>query len=381
MSLAERAQCRLGDVTVSHDSRRRPVKSSERKSGPYPYYGASGIVDHVDSFIFEGLHLLVAEDGENLRSRNTRVAYLADGQFWVNNHAHVLQSNSRSDIRYLAYAIEQSDLSRYLTGSTQPKLTKTALESMMLELPPLGEQQAIAEVLGAIDDKIAANETLAERAEALASLTYDSLVADWRRVAMSTVLQPILGGTPLRAREDYWKHGGELWVSARDITAAPARVVVDTAEKITSSAIAETKAKPLPTGSVIFTARGTVGEVGRLGRPAAFNQSCYGFRPDVVPPGLLYFSILRAAERAKAVAHGSVFDTITKATFDHLDLAWDEGQAAAVEAALSPILEISTVAVRENRTLREVRDALLPELMSGKLLVRDAAAAASQAGA
>ncbi len=243
--------------------------------------------------------------------------------------------------------------------------------------PSLPEQQAIAEVLGALDDKIAANTALAARAEELADLTYDSLARAWPRVPMSHVLEPVLGGTPARACAGYWDDGDQLWISARDITSAPSRVIVDTTEKITSVAVSETKARPLPVGSVILTARGTVGEVGRLARPASFNQSCYGFRPDALSPGLLYFSVLRATERAKAVAHGSVFDTITMATFDHLDLAWEPSRAADAESKIAPLLDAITAAVEENRTLAATRDALLPQLMSGKLRVRDAEAAAS----
>lgn len=150
----------LGELVDFLDGRRVPVKSADRRSGPYPYYGASGIVDWVDDFLFEGLHLLVSEDGENLRSRSTPVAFLADGRFWVNNHAHVLVGNSEGDTRFLAYALESADISGFLTGSAQPKLSQSSLSSVPIVAPSLTEQRAIAEVLGALDDKIAANDRL-----------------------------------------------------------------------------------------------------------------------------------------------------------------------------------------------------------------------------
>jgi type I restriction enzyme S subunit len=78
----------LGEVTQNFDAIRVPVRETERHEGPYPYYGASGVVDHVGKYLFDGEYLLVAEDGENLRTRNTPVAFLARGKFWVNNHAH-----------------------------------------------------------------------------------------------------------------------------------------------------------------------------------------------------------------------------------------------------------------------------------------------------
>jgi type I restriction enzyme S subunit len=89
----------LGHLTENLESVRVPVKEADRRAGPYPYYGASGVVDHVDQYLFDGEYLLVAEDGENLRTRNTPVAFLARGKFWVNNHAHIVRSNSEADSR------------------------------------------------------------------------------------------------------------------------------------------------------------------------------------------------------------------------------------------------------------------------------------------
>lgn len=157
----------LRDRTVNHDRRRIPVTGKDRRPGSFPYYGASGVVDWVDDFIFEGPHLLVAEDGENLRSRKTPIAFLVDGQFWVNNHAHVLQANPANDLRYLAYALESSDLSAYITGSTQPKLSQSALNQIPISAPDLAEQTAIADTLTAFDDKIKSNRRIAEKSQEL----------------------------------------------------------------------------------------------------------------------------------------------------------------------------------------------------------------------
>lgn len=90
---------------------RVPVKESDRRPGPYPYYGASGIVDYVDGYLFDGEYLLVAEDGENLRTRKTPVAFLATGKFWVNNHAHVIRGNGFADTRFLMYVLSAADIS------------------------------------------------------------------------------------------------------------------------------------------------------------------------------------------------------------------------------------------------------------------------------
>ena len=96
----------LSDLTDNFDSIRVPVKEADRKKGQYPYYGASGIIDMVDGYLFEGEYLLVAEDGENLRSRKTPIAFIAKGKFWVNNHAHIVRGNKKGNTRFLMYALK-----------------------------------------------------------------------------------------------------------------------------------------------------------------------------------------------------------------------------------------------------------------------------------
>jgi len=161
----------LGELTVNHDTKRKPVKEADRRTGPYPYYGASGVVDHVDGFLFDGEYLLIAEDGENLRTRNTPVAFRATGRFWVNNHAHIVEGNERARTRYLEYAILSADLAPYLTGAVMPKLTQGNLNKIQVPCPPLDEQDAVVDVLGRLDDRIdllrQTNATLESIAQAL----------------------------------------------------------------------------------------------------------------------------------------------------------------------------------------------------------------------
>ena len=139
----------LGELTENFDSIRIPVKEKDRIKGSYPYYGASGIVDYVDKYLFDGDYLLIAEDGENLRTRSTPVAFMATGRFWVNNHAHIVRGNGHADTRYLMYALAATDISGYLTGSTMPKLTQGNMNRIPIMAPPLREQQEIACILGA----------------------------------------------------------------------------------------------------------------------------------------------------------------------------------------------------------------------------------------
>jgi restriction modification system DNA specificity domain protein len=125
----------LGSVVTLLDSRRIPLKKGDRVSGEYPYYGASGIVDYVDSYIFDEDLLLVSEDGANLKARTKPIAFSASGRVWVNNHAHVLRVESSFYQKFLEEYLNSLDLEPYLVGSTQPKLNQSGLLSIPVPLP------------------------------------------------------------------------------------------------------------------------------------------------------------------------------------------------------------------------------------------------------
>lgn len=133
-------------VTENHDGKRIPVSDKERKKrkGKYPYYGASGIIDSVNNFLFNGDYLLIGEDGANLLSRNTPIAFIAKGKFWVNNHAHVLTTLGDIPLEYLESYFNSIDLSRWVTGTAQPKLNQKRMNSIPIPIAPLGEQNRIS---------------------------------------------------------------------------------------------------------------------------------------------------------------------------------------------------------------------------------------------
>lgn len=188
----------LGDITCNHDGKRRPVKESERKNGPYPYYGASGIVDYVDGYLFEGLHLLIAEDGENLRTRQTPIAFMVDGKFWVNNHAHVVKGNGEVTTEYLHYFLLNADIQSYLTGAVMPKLTQGNLNRIPVRYPEPDYQKSIVRVLGTLDAKIDLNRRINQTLEAMAQAIFKSWFVDFDPVkAKIAAIQQ--GRDPLRA--------------------------------------------------------------------------------------------------------------------------------------------------------------------------------------
>lgn len=137
---------RLGEVVINRDSERVPLSVSERNKLKkiYDYYGASGIIDKVDNYLFDKTLLLIGEDGANLLTRRTPIAFLAHGKYWVNNHAHVLDSiDGTLLLDYLMYFVNSISLVKYVTGTAQPKMNQEKMNSIPVALPPLEEQKRI----------------------------------------------------------------------------------------------------------------------------------------------------------------------------------------------------------------------------------------------
>ena len=135
----------FGDITISRDRERVPVSRAERKrrTKVYDYYGASGVIDKIDGYLFDKPLLLIGEDGANLINRSKPIAFIARGKYWVNNHAHVLDGLGEDYLRFLALFINATNLKPFVTGTAQPKMNQKKMNSIPVALPPLSEQLRI----------------------------------------------------------------------------------------------------------------------------------------------------------------------------------------------------------------------------------------------
>ena len=194
----ELKEYRFDEVTINFDKKRVPLSGAQRekRQGNFRYYGAQGVIDHIDDFIFDGTYLLIAEDGENLKSKKQNIAQVVEGQFWVNNHAHIVQGNELCNTRYLCYLLNSMDLSGYVTGSAQPKLSQANLNAVTLFLPSITVQERIVECLYLFDKKIAVNQKINDNLQQQAELLYherfetvdrDKLPVGWRIVRLGDV--------------------------------------------------------------------------------------------------------------------------------------------------------------------------------------------------
>ena len=401
----------LGEVTNNYDNVRIPlsVKQRETIAKKYRYYGAQGVIDYVDNYLFDGEYILVAEDGENLKSQNYYICNFVTGRFWVNNHAHIINASNGHDTKYLYYKLSLVNFRNYVTGSAQPKLTKDNLNSIVLHLHRESEQQKIAAVLSALDAKIDCNNRINAELEAMAKTLYDywfvqfdfpfdfaagkpapngkpykssggkivynptlkrEIPAGWKDSNILAVAYLLGGGTPTKKKTEYW-HGDIPFFTPTDADGAIFKF--STADSITEEGLKKSSTKLFAKNTVFITARGSVGKLVLAGVDMAMNQSCYALSAK---PGIshtyLFFLAKELIHHLEVKSSGSVFDSIVSNDIEFTRLAIPdttvvEKYAAVVEPAFKRI----AANTQENQHLTKLRDWLLPMLMNGQVTVAE----------
>ncbi len=147
-------QRKLENVVEFLDTLRKPLEGAKRVSGPYPYYGASGIVDYVDGYIFDEELILLSEDGANITDRNYPVCFLASGKYWVNNHAHVLKCKDGHENNFICNSLERKDYKQYNSGMAMPKLNQEVCRGIPVSCPKYEEQKKIGDYFRSLDNLI-----------------------------------------------------------------------------------------------------------------------------------------------------------------------------------------------------------------------------------
>jgi type I restriction enzyme S subunit len=260
----------ISECANIRDSERIPLNSTERtekKPGEIPYYGANGVVDYIDDYLFDSELILLAEDGGHFDEYQSRpIAYRVSGKAWVNNHAHVLEAVEEVDTEYLFYSLEHRNLVPYVSGSTRSKLTKSMLQKVKVPLPPLAEQRKVASVLATVDAAIQKTEAIIEQADRVKrglmqdilqhGLSGEALKEDpegrfgkipesWRVKRLSDVTDVVGGSTPDTNEPKYW--GGTIrWATPSDITKLNHVTIADTARTITDEGLNSTSTHVLP---------------------------------------------------------------------------------------------------------------------------------------
>jgi len=323
----------------------------------------------------------------------------------------LLLRNLRNLDKQFAYYLllhERPKLVAQGNGSVFTNLKTEILKNHLVQLPPISEQRAIAHILGTLDDKIELNRRRNQTLEAMARALFKDWFVDfgpvrakmegrepylpadlwqrfpdrlddegkpeaWEMQPLSELLTIIGGGTPKTSAAEYW--GGDIpWFSVVDTPPASDVFVVATEKNITAQGLAGSSARLIPKGTTIISARGTVGNLAIAGCDMTFNQSCYGLRgTDSAGDYFVYLTAQQMVDQLKSMAHGSVFSTITRQTFEAIQRPISPPAVlAAFERLVTGSFDSILSSAEESRTLAHLRDTLLPKLISGELRIADA---------
>lgn len=314
---------------------------------------------------------------------------------------------------YLTGADFQDQLAGVMSHSTRNQVPITAQRKLTVVVPPIDVQEMIAETLGGLDAQINQNRQTGRALLELAQLTFNAwfvdfepvkaktagqtsypgmppaaftsladrltdsplgvIPHDWTVRPLSEACQIVSGGTPKRAETSYWA-GDIPWYSVRDAPPDGMPWVDFTDEQITQAGLNGSAATLAPVGCTIISARGTVGRLALVARPMAFNQSCYGLLPiDGESYHHLYLMICHVVGELQQRSHGSVFDTITRQTFDSVWVVQPPSPLLyCFERVIAPSFDLLLALLKESLKLAEVRDYLLPRLLSGDVTVNHA---------
>ena len=344
--------------------------------------------------------------------------FFVPSDFWPLNTTLYVRDFKGNDPRFISYFLRGLDFSAYSDKAAVPGLNRNHLHQAAVRYPAdITEQQAIAHILGTLDDKIELNQRMNETLEAMARALFKSWFVDfepvrakmegrWRRGeslpglpaehydlfpdrlvdselgeipegwevgVLNDAIELLSGGTPKTSVPGYW--GGDIpWYTAKDAPNGSDVFALETERTITQSGVENSATRILAAGTTVITARGTVGRLACLGVPMAMNQTCYGIRgAHGYPEFFTYWHLRTAVDELQTRTHGTIFDTITRQTFTLVEMALAPVELTlAFEAIVEPIMAHILNNLKESRVLAAQRDVLLPRLVSGEVRVEEA---------
>ena len=381
---------KLSDLCEILDSKRKPLSALQRakKQGIYPYYGAQGIIDHLDEYLLDGEYLLVAEDGANLETRNQPIANIAKGKIWVNNHAHVLGSNGKCPLNLLGFILNNMNISPYVTGCAQPKLNQENLRNIEIELP--SHIDSIASILSSLDRKIELNNKINADLEEMAKAIFKNWFVDFEPFKDGKFVDSELGMIP-----EGWKVGtiGDIvefqngfTFSSKDfsengeykiITIKSVQdgcLVTEGSSKVTEYPTKMPAYCKLQSGDILLSLTGNVGRCCLVTETnLLLNQRVAKIKAKECYDNSFSYALFRLKETKElliSISRGTAQANLSPVEASKLPMVIPSEDARKSFSMISDSIMNKIISIHiENSRLSLLRDTLLPRLMSGELEV------------
>jgi type I restriction enzyme S subunit len=399
----------LGNVSKFFNNLRKPVTRSNRVAGEYRYFGAAGIQDYVSEYLFDGDFILVGEDGTVITEDDRPMVQQVSGKFWVNNHAHVIQPNEMADFDYLYFAISSTKVRDLVTGAVQPKLSMTNLKQLQI---PWAADSAVRLTIGStlrsLDEKIASNNQVSKTLEDIAQTIFKSWFIDfdpvkakmagekpagmdaalaalfpdamedselglipngWNIKVISDFGKVVTGKTPSTKVPEYW--GDQIpFVTIPDMHGQI--LVTSTARALSKQGADSQRSQNVPAGSTMVTCIATPGLVGYATKNCQTNQQINSVIPSVEYSSEWLFWHLRGLipTLIRNSGIGTVFANLNKSDFSKIkSITPTMALRNAFNDVVEPIVELLETLNHESQYLRDIRNGLLPRLISGELQI------------
>ena len=371
---------KLGEIAQNFDSKRVPLSSMQRVKmrGEYPYYGAAEIVDYINDYIFDGLYLLIAEDGTVITNGNKPMLQLVNGKFWVNNHAHIIQGKNDLETKYLFYALKNTPIIPYITGAVQLKLTQENLNK--IEIPYSEDEELrhrIVNILSAFDEKIELNNKIIKTLEQIAQ----EIFKEWFNKNSKFKIQNSKLNEFVKTQYGYTESAsdkkiGPKFLRVKDINKTD-WIDWETVPfcKISDAEYPKYKLKK---GDVVIARMADPGKVAIIEEDIDAVFASYLIRlqitsDDITPYFLFYY--LRSPLYQNFIfgaSTGTTRRSVNARVITDAELTIPpKEKILEFENIVSTIRSKIIANIKENQKLAALRDLLLPKLMSGEIIIKN----------
>lgn len=369
----------LSQISENLDNRRVPITKKIRSNGSIPYYGASGIVDYVEEYIFDEDLLLVSEDGANLLARTYPIAFSINGKTWVNNHAHVLRFKDKISQRFVEFYLNSIKLDDFVSGMAQPKLNQTMLNKIPIPFPPISEQKCIVAILDEAFESITKAKENAEKNlnnskeifKSYLQSVFENKGDGWEEKTLGEVCETGAGGTPLKSHKEYYEGGTIPWLRSGEVDK---KDIIISELCITPIGLKQSSARIFPKNTVLIAMYGaTAGQVGILRFEASTNQAVCGILPNKkFIPEFLYYKFSAGKTDLIKQAVGGAQPNISQIKIKNTlvpVLSISEQQSIVSKPDTLSIETIKLEAVYEKKLadLEELKKSLLQKAFNGEL--------------
>lgn len=353
------------------------ITKKQLNEGNVPVISSSGVSYYHDTSKVYGPGVIIGRKG------TLGTVHFVKGDFWPHDTTLWVKEFNDNVPQFVYYFLKSLNLKQLDTGSANPTLNRNHVHPIKILWPSKDVQNKIAKILGNLDEKIDLNNKMNKALEKMAMTLYKHWFVDfgpfqdgkfveselgmipkgWEIVNVERLADIIGGGTPKTSVEEYW-NGDIPWISVKDLNET---MVIDTEKKITQLGLEKSSTKLLPSYSTVLSARGTIGNISIIGSKMCMNQSCYAIKSEQNIDCFIFLSLKLSIDNLISRSHGSVFNTITKSTLQSLKFAFNTEVTLEFEDKVKPLFDSILSNICENSRLTEIRDYLLPRLISGEI--------------